>query len=164
MVIAATRQALISRCDIPRSARRRTRKGKPNEETYYNDDEGRERVVGTSEESEWEHCAPDGLVASPHLDDALPTSIRFRCCFIITGRNSRPHNTRGIADDNCHATDPWQSVPFYGLGQFITARDFFCRSLRESEGAWASFISRRCRKSRSYVLTVNNKVKERTKK
>ena len=88
MVIAATPQALISHCDIPWSARRRMRKGKPNEETYYNGDEGASEGCSECRKSEWEHCAPDGLVASPHLDAALLTSIRFRCYFIIIERPS----------------------------------------------------------------------------
>lgn len=91
------------------------------------------RSVGRK--SEWEHCAPDGLVASSHL--ALPMSIRFHCYFIIIGRDPRPYNTRDTTDDNRHATDPWQSAAFYGLSRFIVARFFSSKSegIRRSVGA-----------------------------
>lgn len=124
-------------------------------------------VVG--KKSEWEHCAPDGLVASPHLDAALPTSIRFRWLFHNNRErpSPRPHNTRGTTDDNCQATDPWQSVAFYGVGQFIAPRDFFFRA-RESEGIGRSVGVRLflddVENPRSYgnVLMMNNEIKEGT--
>lgn len=143
---------------------------KPNEETYYNGDEGASEgwsgVVRTSKE-EWMGalCARwlGGVAASRRRTayvDSIP--LLFHNNREILGCIIReaplPITVMRLTPDNS-----WRFMDSASL----SPRDFFFIEVwRESERAWAPFIPRRCRKSRSYgdVLTANNEIKEGTDK
>lgn len=125
---ATTPWALISRGDIRserNAARRRTRKGKSNEETYYNGGEERQSIVSVERKSEWEHCAPDGSTASRSRDVAPPSGSipllynnpkrsTIAPAYIVWGTSR---------DDNCHTTDLWQTMAFYELPSGLSPRE-----------------------------------------